>query len=136
MLYLWGTNLHNSISKIPKVSNNKNNKYYEQFIITQASIESKKKDSDEKMMNFTEDFKSIIASSITSIMDQINDLESLSTDKDSPRPQYFTTVVPANRRAPPLDGGHYTKIGGMWILKHDFSTTKFYELLIKTELKG
>ena len=35
-----------------------------------------------------------------------------------------------------MEGGHYTKIDGMWTLKHEISSPKFYELLIKTELKG
>ena len=55
------------------------NNSYEQLIITQAKIESKKpemntnkKYSDEKNMNLTEDFKAIIESTITSMMDQIN----------------------------------------------------------------
>ena len=33
-------------------------------------------------------------------------------------------------------GGHFTNIGGMWTLKHGISSTKFYDILIKTELKG
>ena len=45
-------------------------------------------------------------------------------------------MVPANRRAPILEGGHSTKIGEMWTLKHEISSPKFYEILIKTELKG
>ena len=45
-------------------------------------------------------------------------------------------MVPSNRRLPPLDGGHSTKIVGMWTLKHDIGSPKFYELLIKIELKG
>ena len=49
---------------------------------------------------------------------------------------YPTTTVQSNRRAPPLEGGHSTNISGMWTLKHEISTTKLYELLIKTELKG
>ena len=47
-----------------------------------------------------------------------------------------TTVVPANKRYLPLEGGNSTKIGAMWTLKHDTSSPKFYELLINTELKG
>ena len=35
-----------------------------------------------------------------------------------------------------LEGGHSTKIRGMWTLKHEISSPKFYELLIKTEIKG
>ena len=45
-------------------------------------------------------------------------------------------MVPANRRAPPLEGVHSTRIGGMWTLKHDIKSPKFYELLIKIDLKG
>ena len=35
-----------------------------------------------------------------------------------------------------MDSGQSTKISGMCTMKHDISSTKFYELLIKTELKG
>ena len=45
-------------------------------------------------------------------------------------------MVPDNKRDPPLEGVHYTKIGGMCILKHDISSPKFFELFIKTQLKG
>ena len=71
-------------------------------------MKSNKKYYDEKMLNFAEDLKKTLAS----------------------------TVVPANRRAPPLDCGHSTKIGGMWNLKHDIRSTKLYELLIKIKVKG
>ena len=40
------------------------------------------------------------------------------------------------RRDPPFNGVHSTKNGGMWTLKHDISSRKFYELLIKRELIG
>ena len=45
-------------------------------------------------------------------------------------------MVPDKIRATPLGGGHYTKIGGIWTLKHEISPPKFYEILIKKELKG
>ena len=45
-------------------------------------------------------------------------------------------MLPTNKRAPPLEGGISDKICGMWTLKHEISSPKFYELLIKTELKG
>ena len=35
-----------------------------------------------------------------------------------------------------MEGGHYTKIGGMCTLKHEIISPKFYELIIKMELKG
>ena len=83
------------------------------------------------MIKLTEDFKEML----TSIMDQINTFKSSPTQKDSPNPPDPTTALPANRRAPPLDGGQSTKIGGMWTLKHEISSPKFYEILIKTSLK-
>ena len=50
----------------------------------------------------------------------------------SPKDEYPTTVVPDKMRDPPLDGGHSTKIGGIWTLKHEIISRKFYEILIKT----
>ena len=44
-------------------------------------------------------------------------------------------MISANKSDTPLEGGHSTEIGGMWTLKHDISSPKFYEILIKTELK-
>ena len=103
-----------------------NNRSAEQFFIIKSTIEGKnqemkanKKDSDEKMVNITEDFKEMLTSNITSIMDQIKISKSSTGQKDSPKPQYPITVVPTHRRSPPLDGGHYTKISGIWTLKHE-----------------
>ena len=45
-------------------------------------------------------------------------------------------MVPVNNKDPPLEGGHSTKIGGIWTFKHDIGSPKFYELLIKAQLKG
>ena len=56
--------------------------------------------------------------------------------KGSPKARYPTTVVPDKKRDPPLEGGYSTKIGDMWTLKHENISPKFYELLIKTEIKG
>ena len=70
------------------------------------------------------------------MMDQTNISKSSPAQKDTPTPPDPTTVVPTNRRDPPLEGGHSTNIGGMWTLNHETSSPKFYELLIKTELKG
>ena len=70
------------------------------------------------------------------MMDQTNIPKSSPTQKDTSTPSYPTTVVPTNRRDPPLEGGYYTKIVGMWTLKHEISSPKFYEILIKKELKG
>ena len=115
-----------------------NNKSDEQFIITQALIESNKQemkstkqDSDEKRTQFTVKYETMLAV----ISNQLNTLTFSPTHKDTPTPPDTTNVVLANRRAPPLEGGNYTKIGGMWILKYEISSPKFYGLLIKTEIK-
>ena len=71
----------------------------------------------------------------TFVMDQTNIPESSPTQKDTSTPQCPTTVVPTNRRDPPLEGGHSTKVFCMWTLKHDIRSPKFYEILINTELE-
>ena len=74
---------------------------------------------------------------LTALMiDQKKISKSSPTQKDKSTPLEPTTVVPTIRRDPPLEGGHFTKIGSMWTLKHDIRSPKLYELLIKTELKG
>ena len=40
-----------------------------------------------------------------------------------------------NKKYPPLEGGDSTKVGGMWNIKDEISSSKFYELLINAELK-
>ena len=44
-------------------------------------------------------------------------------------------MVLSNKRYKPLEGGHSTKFGGMWTLKHEISSPKLYEFLIKTKIK-
>ena len=95
-------------------------------------MKSNNQDSDDKMTNITEDFKSMLIS----ITYHINTFKYLPTQKDSPNPPDPNNVVMANRRAPPLDSGRSTQISGMCTLKHEISSPKFYELLIKIELKG
>ena len=51
---------------------------------------------------------------------------------DSPNSQDPTTTALSKNKAPPLGGGHSTKIGGVWTVKHDIISQKYYELLIKT----
>ena len=82
-------------------------------------------------MNITKDFKTILIA----LMDQINTMKYFPTQKNSTKPLEPTIVVPDNRRDPPLDGGHSTKVVGIWTMKHDISPPKFYKLLIKKELK-
>ena len=83
-------------------------------------------------MKLMEDFKSMLISTIKSMMDQVNILKPLTSHNYSPKSQYPTTVVPSNSRAPPLDGGPSTQIIGVWTLKHEISSLKFSELPIKT----
>ena len=84
-------------------------------------------------MKLTEYFKTMLTSTITSFIYQINISKSSIDQKDLPKSQYLTPVVPSNRRDPSLEGGHSTKIDGMWNLKHEKISPKFYELFIKTE---
>ena len=70
------------------------------------------------------------------MMDKSNIPKSSPTQKDTSAPSDPTNIVPTNRRDPPLEGRHFTKIGGMWNLKHEIISPRIYELLIKTELKG
>ena len=95
-------------------------------------IEANNQDYDEKTNNLTGELKATIAS----MMDQIKTSKYSQDKRDKKKAQYPTTVVPANNMSPPLEGGNPTKIGGMWNLKHEISSPKFYELLVKTELKG
>ena len=114
------------------VLNNMDNNSNDHLLIMQAKIESNRKYSDKKMKNLTEDLTEMTAS----MMDHIKISKSSPDKKDSTKAQYPTTVVPANKKDLPLEGEHYTKIGGMWTLKYEISSPKFYEILIKTEIKG
>ena len=68
---------------------------------------------------------------ITSMMDQIK-IPKLSPDKKYlTKDQDFNTVVTPNKKSLSLEIGHSTKIGVMCTIKHDISSPKFYELLIK-----
>ena len=118
-----------------KVSNNMDNKYDEYFIITKYTIEADKHDMKTNKQKF--DDKCWISQNTSkqcfaSITDQINNLKSLPTQKDSSNPPDPTIVVLANMTDTPLEGGHSIKIGGMWNLKHEISSTKFYKIIIKT----
>ena len=71
-----------------------------------ATIEPNRKYSDEKTKNITEDLTAII----TSMMDKIKISKYSPEQKDSPKAQNPTTVVPANKRDPPLEYGNYKKM--------------------------
>ena len=118
----------------------------EQFLFIKSTIEANKQQADDKktktaekkmktdkrLTQITENLQVLTAF----IMDQTNIQKYSPTQKDTLTPLDPNTVVPNNRRAPPLEGEHSTKIGGMWTLKHEINSPKFCELLIKTELKG
>ena len=107
-------------------------KSYEHSLIMQATIEANRQDSDEKMKKITEDLTALSTQTITSMMYHIN-IERYSPDqKDIKKSQYPTTVVPTNKRSPPLECVQSMKICSMWNLKHDISSPKFYDILIKT----
>ena len=75
-----------------------------QLLIMQSSIEANRQDYDEKMKKLKEDLTAMI----TSMMYEIKILEYSPDKKDSPKSQDPTTLVPANKRDPPLEGGHST----------------------------
>ena len=54
---------------------------------------------------------------------------------DSPKAWYPTNTILDNKKAPTLEGGYYKKIGGMWNIKHEISSPKFYKILVNTWLK-
>ena len=70
------------------------------------------------------------------MMDQIKITKFSPDNMYSPNSQDTITVVLDNKKDPSLEGGHYAKIGGMWTLKREIISPKFYEIPIKTELKG
>ena len=80
------------------------------------------------MKNLTADLTVITVS----MMNQIK-ISKYSPDKKySPKAREPTTVVPSKKKSLPLESGHSTTIGGMWTLKYDINSPKFYELLTKT----
>ena len=79
--------------------------------------------------------KKDLTAMISSMIDHIKIWKLLTDKKDSPKAHYPNTIVPANNKTPPLEVGHYLK-KFMWILNSEIISTKFYELLIMTELKG
>ena len=117
---------------MPKGANKMENKYEEHFILMPKQIENNKKEIKADMKAITETLKVFT----TFMMDQTNIPKSSPTQKDKSTPPEPTTAFPANSRYLALEGGHSTKIGGMWTLKHEIISPKFYELFINTELKG
>ena len=111
------------------------NKSDEKFLIIQDTFEANKQDTNDKQMKNDEKITQITSNlkALTAfIMYQTNNWKLSPAQKDTLTPPDPTTVVPAIRRAPLLDGGHYGKFGDIWTLKHGTSSLEFYEILIKT----
>ena len=114
------------------------NKYEYQLILMKEEIENNKQEMKAEMTDITEDTKADMKDIKETLnnfekfmMDQTNISKSSPVKKDTYTPPDPTTVVLTTKRDPPLEGVHSTKIGGKWNLKHDISSPKFYELVIK-----
>ena len=119
------------------------------FLVIEATIETNKqeadknhKKNDEKLTLLTENHKEtnekimLLTENLQVLKASMTDKNNISkyspAQKDTSTPPKPTDVVPTNKRAPPLEGGITDKIHGMWTLKYEISSPKFYELLIKT----
>ena len=132
MLYFCDTDLHTSNFKMPKGANKMENKSEDQLILMKEEIENHKQEMKFEMKDIKETLKTFTEF----MMDQINISKPSPAQKDTSTPPYPTTTVQTNKRAPPLEGGISENIGGMWTLKHEIRSPRFYELLTKTEIKG
>ena len=115
------------------------NKYEDQFILMKEEIENNKQQMKSEMKDIKEqikaemkDNKETLKTFATFVVYQTNISKSSPAQKDTSTPPDPTTVVLTDSTSPPLEGVHSTKIGGMWTLKHEISSPKFYELLINT----
>ena len=77
----------------------------EQFLVIEATIESNKQEADKNQMK-TDEKLTLLTENIpvlTALMtDKTNISESSPTQKDTSTPPDATTVVPTNKRGPPL----------------------------------
>ena len=111
----------------------------DQFLAIEATIESNKQEADKNHNKTTENIKQLtetLNKVLKGLTDKNNIQKSSPAQKDTTTPPDPTTTVQTNRKDPPLEGGNSENIGGMWTLKHEISSPRFYELLIKIELKG
>ena len=118
-----------------------------QFLAIEVTIEANKQESDknhketsdkitiltENQKETTETLKLILAT-MKKYKNYIS--KSSPAQKDTSTCSDPSTTVQTKKRSPPLEGGISENIGGMWTLKHEIRSPRFYELLIKTELKG
>ena len=97
----------------------------EQFLVIEATIESNKQEADKNQMK-TDEKLTLLTENLqvlTELMTYKTYVsKSSQSQKDTSTPPEPTTVVKTNRRDPPLEGGHYIKIGGMWNLKHEINS--------------
>ena len=111
----------------------------DQFLGIESTIEANKQEADKNHKETTQKIKKIketLNQVLAELKDKNNISKSSPAQKDTSTPPDPTNKVQTNRRAPPLEGGISENIGGMWTLKHEISSPRFYELLIKIELKG
>ena len=123
---------------MPQGGNMMNTNSDDQFLAIEATIESNKHEADKNHKETTENIKQITETRnrvLEEMKDKNNISKSSPAQKDTSTPPDPTTTFQTNRRAPPFEGGISENIGGMWTLKHEISSPRFYELLIKTELK-
>ena len=111
------------------------NKSDDQFLVVQAKIHANRQEFDDKMK--THDSKlDNLTEMMENIMDQIQ-ISDYSPDKmHSPKAQDPTTVATDDKKSTPLEYGHSKTIVGMWTLKNEIRSPKFYKLLINKDLKG
>ena len=107
---------------MPKGGNKMDTNSDEHLLAIEATIESNKQEADSNQVKNDDKLTKIteyIQKLTTFMMDQANISKSSPSQKDTSTPSDPTTVVPNKRRSLPLDGRHYTKVGGMWTLKHE-----------------
>ena len=97
----------------------------EHLLVIKATIEYNNQEADKNQMK-TDEKLTLLTENLqkltTFMMDQTNIYKSSPSQKDTSTNPDPTTVVKTNRRDPPLEGGHYIKIGGMWNLKHEINS--------------
>ena len=105
----YRTTIHTSSFKIPKGGNNTDNKFDEQFLVIQDTVEDNKQEADEKLTHITENLKVLTAF----MMDHTKNSKLSPAQKDKSTPPYPNTVVSSNRRYTQMDGVNSTKISGI-----------------------
>ena len=107
----------------------------DQFLAIEATIEANKQEADKNHKETTENIKQTTETPnqvLKEMKNKNNISKSSPAQKDTSTPPDPTTTFQTNNRAPPLEGDLYKNIGGMWTLKHEISSPRFYKLLIKT----